>query len=101
MTRAIRICTRSPLPENHLLASDDRFDTGGMIIQCAAKIGIGPKAMLYAKHIDTVSAAGILLADIWDNNRIVCVDELGDDFLNTVKTGDTVSIAEDGTVTVG
>ena len=45
--------------------------------------------------------AGILLADIWDNNRIVCVDELGDDFLNTVKTGDTVSIAEDGTVTVG
>lgn len=75
--------------------------TGGMIIQCAAKIGIGPKAMLYAKHIDTVSAAGILLADIWDNNQIVCVDELGDDFLNTVKTGDTVSIAEDGTVTVG
>jgi hypothetical protein len=57
--------------------------------------------MLYAKHIDTVSATGILLADIWDNNRIVCVDELGDDFLNTVKTGDTVSIAEDGTVTVG
>ena len=57
--------------------------------------------MLYAKHIDTVSASGIQLADIWDNNRIVFVDELGEDLLNTVKTGDTVSIAEDGTVTVG
>ncbi len=75
--------------------------TGGMIIQCAAKIGIGPKAMLYAEHIDTVSAAGILMADIWDNNKIICIDSLGKDFLNAVKTGDKVTVSTDGTVTVG
>ncbi len=75
--------------------------TGGMILQCAAKIGIAPKAMLYAERIDTVSAAGVLLSDIWDNNRIICVDELGADFLAAVKEGDTVSIEEDGTVTIG
>lgn len=75
--------------------------TGGMILECAAKIGIAPKAMLYSKHIDTVSAAGILLARIWDNNDIVCVDQLGDEFLNTVKEGDTVTIKSDGTVIVG
>ena len=75
--------------------------TGGMIIQCATKIGIGPKAMLYAEHIDTVSAAGILLSQIWDNNTIVCVDQLGSEFLESVKTGDKVTVKEDGTVTVG
>lgn len=75
--------------------------TGGMILQCAAKIGIGPRAMLYAEHIDTVSAAGVLLADIWDNNRIVCVDQLGSTFLEAVKEGDTVTVKKDGTVIVG
>ncbi len=75
--------------------------TGGMILQCAAKIGIGPRAMLYAEHIDTVSASGVLLADIWDNNRIVCVDQLGPKFLEAVKQGDTVAVKKDGTVIVG
>ena len=75
--------------------------TGGMIIQCATKIGIGPKAVLYAEHIDTVSAAGILLSQIWDNNTIVCIDQLGKDFLDSVKTGDKVTVKSDGTVTIG
>lgn len=75
--------------------------TGGLILQCTAKIGIGPRAMLYAEHIDTVSAAGILLADIWDNNPIVCVDQLGPKFLEAVKQGDTVTVRKDGTVIVG
>ena len=75
--------------------------TGGMIIQCATKIGIGPRAMLYADHIDTVSAAGILMSHIWDDNTIVCVDQLGSEFLESVKTGDKVTVKEDGTVTVG
>ena len=75
--------------------------TGGMIIQCATKIGIGPKAMLYAEHIDTVSAAGILLSQIWDNNTIVCIDQLGKDFLDSVKIGDKVTVKSDGTVTIG
>jgi len=40
--------------------------TGGMVLQCAAAEGIAPAAMLYAEHIDSVSAPGIILADIWN-----------------------------------
>jgi predicted aconitase with swiveling domain len=43
--------------------------TGGMVLQCAAAEGIAPAAMLYADHIDTVSAPGIILADIWNAPR--------------------------------
>jgi predicted aconitase with swiveling domain len=74
--------------------------TGGMILHSAAKAGIAPVAMLYADHIDTISAAGIVLADVWDNNRIVAIDQLGQDFLDHVQDGQAIEIGEDGTVTV-
>jgi predicted aconitase with swiveling domain len=74
--------------------------TGGMILQAAADLGIAPIAILYANHIDSLSAAGIILADVWNNRRIVAVDQLGWDFLNYVEDGQTVDIKEDGTVTV-
>lgn len=74
--------------------------TGGMVLQAAARIGIAPKAMLYADNVDTVSVAGILLADIWDGKRIICLDRLGRDFLNQVKEGDTITIKSDGKVIV-
>ncbi|GGG27131.1 hypothetical protein GCM10007304_46180 [Rhodococcoides trifolii] len=74
--------------------------TGGMILQCAAKLGIAPSAMLYSGHIDSISAAGILLADIWDGNRIVAVDQLGEDFLDAVRDGVEVEIRSDGSVLV-
>jgi uncharacterized protein len=74
--------------------------TGGMILECAAVQGIAPIAMLYANHIDTLSAAGIILADVWNGRRIVAVDQLGWEFLNYAQDGQTVDIGEDGTVTV-
>lgn len=74
--------------------------TAGMVLQSAAKVGIAPVAMLYAEHIDTISAAGIVLADIWDDNRIIAIDQLGADFLDQVQDGQAIEIAEDGTVTV-
>ena len=74
--------------------------TGGMILQCAADVGIGPAAMLYADHIDSISAAGIILADVWNNKRIVAIDELGDEFLEAVQDGQQIEIKEDGTVIV-
>jgi|SRR5208282_1791566 len=74
--------------------------TGGMILQCAANLNIAPVAILYANHIDSLSAAGIILAHIWNGRQIVAVDQLGWDFLNYVKDGLTIDIAEDGTVTV-
>jgi uncharacterized protein len=74
--------------------------TGGMILQCAADVGIGPAAMLYADHVDSISAAGIILAEVWNNKRIVAIDELGDEFLETVQDGQQIEIKEDGTVIV-
>lgn len=74
--------------------------TGGMILQCAATLNIAPVAILYANHIDSLSAAGIILADVWNNRQIVAVDQLGWDFLNYVQDGQTIDIAEDGTITV-
>ena len=64
-------------------------------------IGVGPQALLFSKPIDTLAAAGALMADIWRQERIVTVDMLGDEFLETVKMGDPIAIKEDGTVEVG
>jgi predicted aconitase with swiveling domain len=66
-----------------------------------AELGIGPAAILFANHIDTLAATGLLMADIWIDKRIVAVDLLGDDFLDAVKTGDKVMVHEDGTIEVG
>ena len=74
--------------------------TGGMILQCAADVGIGPAAMLYADHIDSISSAGIILAEVWNNKKIVAIDQLGDEFLETVQDGDKIEIKEDGTVII-
>nr|AIU93942.1 hypothetical protein LRS1606.508 [Rhodococcus sp. NS1] len=74
--------------------------TGGMVLQSAAAMGIAPAAMLYSEHIDTISAAGIVLADIWDNRRIIAIDQLGPDFLDNVRDGGRIDVDEDGTVTV-
>jgi len=74
--------------------------TGGMLLQAAADIGLSPAAFLFSKEIDSLAAAGIILADIWQGKIIITIDNLGDDFLNTVKSGDTVEIKEDGTVNI-
>ncbi|MHC4957683.1 MAG: aconitase X swivel domain-containing protein [Planctomycetota bacterium] len=74
---------------------------GGMCLMGMKSIGVGPRALLFSKPIDTLAAAGVLMADIWKNQRIVTVDMLGDKFLDTVKTGDPITIHEDGRVEVG
>ena len=74
---------------------------GGMCLMGMKAIGVGPQALLFSKPIDTLAAAGVLMADIWKNQRIVTIDMLGDEFLETVQMGDPISIHEDGTVEVG
>jgi predicted aconitase with swiveling domain len=74
---------------------------GGMALMGMKAIGVGPQAMLFSKPIDTLAAAGVLMADIWKNQRIVTIDMLGDEFLETVQMGDPIAIHEDGTVEVG
>ena len=36
--------------------------------------------------------------DVWNGRRVITIDQLGDEFLDTVKSGDPISIKEDGTV---
>lgn len=75
--------------------------TGGFVLMGVAKLGLAPKAMLFANHVDSLAIGGLLMADIWMGKRIIAIDLLGDEFLDTVNTGDPVSIHEDGTVEIG
>ncbi len=64
-------------------------------------LGVGFKAMLFSSHIDSIAAGGLFMDDIWNERRVITVDLLGEEFLEAVKTGDPISIKEDGTVEVG
>lgn len=74
--------------------------TAGMLIQTVAAMGIQPKAMLFSATAESLAISGVLLADIWENTKIITVDGLGDSFLETVQEGQTVEVAEDGSVTL-
>lgn len=74
---------------------------GGAALMGVGSLGLGPKAMLFSQHVDSVSLAGLLMDDIWNGRRVITIDLLGDEFLDTVKSGDPIAIHEDGTVVVG
>lgn len=74
--------------------------TGGLVIQTICAMGINPSAFLFSEHVDSLAASGIVLAKVWEKSDVIAIDQLGEEFLNTVKTGDRVKITEDGTVTV-
>ena len=75
--------------------------TGGMVLYCANSLGKAPACLLFSNHIDSLAAAGAILADVWTDNPMPTIDCLGDEFLATVKTGDKIKVYEDGTVEVG
>jgi len=74
---------------------------GGAALMGVGSLGLGPKALLFSQHVDSVSLAGVLMDDVWNGRRVITIDLLGGDFLDAVKTGDPISIKEDGTVEVG
>ena len=75
--------------------------TGGLVLYCACAMERQPACMLFANHIDSLAAAGAILADVWlDNISMPVVDCLGDEFLEYVKDGMKVTIKEDGVVVV-
>jgi len=74
--------------------------TGGLVIQTVCSMGINPAAFLFSEHIDSLAASGIVLARVWEKSPVIAIDQLGEDFLKSVKTGDQLEIAEDGTVTI-
>lgn len=75
--------------------------TGGLVLYCACAMKRQPACLLFANHIDSLAAAGAVLADVWlDDITMPVIDCLGDEFLAYVKDGMTVTIEEDGTVAV-
>jgi predicted aconitase with swiveling domain len=74
---------------------------GGVTLMGVGSLGLGPKACLYGGHVDSVSVAGLIIDDVWNDRKVITIDMLGDDFIDAVKTGDPISIKEDGTVEVG
>lgn len=75
--------------------------TGGLVLYCACSMGRQPACMLFSKPIDSLAAAGAILADVWlDNISMPVIDSLGDKFLEYVKDGMTITIKDGGVVEV-
>ena len=74
--------------------------SGGAVWQRLVKMGNAPRAMLFSRPIDPLAAGGLIIADIWGEKRIVAVDQLGEDFLETVQFGDRIVIQEDGEISL-
>ena len=75
--------------------------TGGLVLYCACAMKRQPACMLFANHIDSLAASGAVLAEVWlDDITMPVVDCLGDEFLNYVKDGMTITIKDDGMVEV-
>ena len=74
--------------------------TGGLVLYCAACMSRQPACLLFSKEIDSLAAAGAILADVWTDNSMPTVDGLGDEFLSYVRTGDKITVCEDGSVKV-
>ena len=75
--------------------------TGGLVLYAACAMERNPACLLFSKPIDSLAAAGSILASVWlPDVQMPVVDSLGDEFLNYVQDGMTITIEEDGKVIV-
>ena len=74
--------------------------TGGMVLYAACALGKQPSCMLFSKPIDSLAASGAILAANWTDAKMPVIDSLGEEFLNSVKDGMTVTVSDDGAVTI-
>ena len=75
--------------------------TGGLVIYCACSMGRQPACLLFSNPIDSLAAAGSILASVWlPDIQMPVIDSLGEEFLNFVQDGQTITVKEDGTVVV-
>jgi predicted aconitase with swiveling domain len=75
--------------------------TGGLVLYCACAMGRQPACMLFSKPIDSLAAAGSILASVWcPDVQMPVVDSLGDEFLEYVKEGMNITIKDGGIVVV-
>ncbi len=75
--------------------------TGGLVLYTACAMQRQPACMLFSQPIDSLAAAGSILASVWlPDVKMPVVDCLGDEFLRYVKDGMSITVREDGTVAV-
>lgn len=75
--------------------------TGGLVIYCACALHKNPACLLFSNHIDSLAAAGAVLAEVWaDGVTMPVVDCLGDEFINYVKDGMKITVKANGVVEV-
>ena len=77
--------------------------TGGLVLYCACSMGRQPACLLFSEPIDSLAAAGAVLADVWlegEHTAMPVVDSLGEEFLNHVRDGMTINVLPDGRVRV-
>lgn len=75
--------------------------TGGMVLYTACAMGKQPACMLFSKPIDSLAASGAILGDVWTDAVMPVVDSLGDEFLEYVQTGMSITVRDGGVVEVG
>ena len=75
--------------------------TGGLVLYCACAMQRQPACMLFSTPIDSLAAAGSILASVWlDGINMPVIDSLGDEFLEYVKEGMTITVQDGGKVIV-
>ena len=75
--------------------------TGGLVLYSACAMDRQPACMLFSKPIDSLAAAGAILASVWlEGIDMPVVDSLGDEFLEYVKDDMTITVKDGGVVVV-
>lgn len=75
--------------------------TGGLVLYCACSMKRQPACMLFSEPIDSLAAAGAVLADVWlEDVSMPVIDSLGEEFLDYVKDEMTIVIKENGVVEI-
>ena len=71
------------------------------MLYCACAMKRQPACMLFSEPIDSLAAAGAVLADVWlDDVSMPVIDSLGEEFLAYVQDGMKVTVRDGGVVEV-
>ena len=75
--------------------------TGGLVLYCACAMNRQPACMLFSNPIDSLAAAGSILASVWlPDVQMPVIDSLGEEFLNYVRDDMTITVLDGGIVRV-
>ena len=75
--------------------------TGGLVLYCACSMKRQPACMLFSEPIDSLAAAGTILADVWLSDvKMPVIACLGEEFLQYVKDDMAIAVKDGGIVEV-